>query len=187
MECGFSVSSNDPLQGTPRLADLLRAERMAVSSFQKAAIQDVAFQLTIGDPGSVTIADTNAEYVGDETMLVFFLDLQDYGTEFDSLKPESLKLAELVTIHRHPVIGLVMRNFGRLVKQMETLASPLGGGVRLTRAHIIKILKSHIKIKNWDFSFILDETDDMHPAETLVRLQEIVSGIAVRARPPREN
>jgi hypothetical protein len=186
MECGFSVSSSDPLQGTPRLADLLRAEIMALSFPKEKALQDVTFQLTLGSPDSVTTVDMDTCQIDDETALVFFLDLQDYGLESDSFELESLALA--VTTYQRPVIGLVMRNLSRFVKQTKASGSPLGG-VRATRdatkaiAHITTVLKNHIKVEDWDFSFIFNEKEDVHPNETFVRLQEIISGMTVRTRP----
>ena len=155
------------------------------------AFEDVVFQLPIEAPGSVKIVDPNEHRHEDGVAYMFFADLQDYSLdpEFERrVTRSSLALRSLLTGHQQPVIGLVLRHSGKVTQQAKTSGSSSKGGRRIgdtaqAIAHITMVLKSHLKVEAWNFSFILSQTEDLHPAGTLLQLKEIIRDMTVRTRP----
>ncbi|CAN9249851.1 unnamed protein product [Alternaria alternata] len=170
-------------------ADLLRAELMTKSSLKTALCQNVNFEVTFGPVDPVRIIDAQSHYHGEETIFVFFFDLQDYSIaspRFEELKGRaernSLLLADSIVLPQCPVVALVFSNFGKFEKQVKTLGFPLEGeqpsfDANVVIEHIKMSLNSQLKAQGWGYIFALNDNKDMAPIETLVRLRELIIGM----------
>jgi hypothetical protein len=139
----------------------------------------------------MTVVKRDIRHVEDETAYVLFADLQDWnlGMMFQRRAVERLLASVNVFFtHQQPVIGLVLRHSGRSTQQTKTsdMLPQIGrttNDAAKAISHITMVLKDYLKVEDWDFSFIFNETEDVHSAETLVRLEEIISSMTVGTRP----
>ncbi|CAN9273551.1 unnamed protein product [Alternaria alternata] len=183
------TACNCPLRDLQEPADLLRAELMTKSSLKTALCQNVNFEVTFGPVDPVRIIDAQSHYHGEETIYVFFFDLQDYSIaspRFEELKGRaernSLLLADSIVPPQCPVVALVFSNFGKFEKQVKTLGFPLEGeqpsfDANVVIEHIKMSLNSQLKAQGWGYIFALNDNKDMAPIETLVRLRELIIGM----------
>lgn len=179
----------------PKLADLLRAENSALAFSKESVLQNITYQFARGAPETVGTVSEDIETFGEETALVFFFDLHDYGVRSHSFKElrdraatSSRQIAKLNPDHNRPMVGLVFRNFSPFIQEVKTLRFPLKDGSITTDAfkavaYVKEALESGLEKGGWRFSFVLCTFENMQGRDLILRLSDAISGPVVVSRP----